>query len=48
MALALYGNLAGKTEMDEVEIPVVSVESFRVFSAKKQEMQRQICRCILR
>lgn len=45
---ALYGNLAGKTEMDEVENPVVSVESFRVFSAKKQEMQRQICRCILR
>lgn len=32
---ALYGNLAGKTEMDEVENPVVSVESFRVFPAKK-------------
>lgn len=31
----LYGNLAGKTEMDEVENPVVSVESFRVFPAKK-------------
>lgn len=32
---ALYGNLAGKTEVDEVENPVVSVESFRVFPAKK-------------
>lgn len=32
---ALYGNLAGKTEMDEVDNPVVSVESFRVFPAKK-------------
>lgn len=32
---ALYGNLAGKTEMDVVEHPVVSVESFRVFPAKK-------------
>lgn len=31
----LYGNLAGKTAMDEVENPVVSVESFRVFPAKK-------------
>lgn len=31
----LYGNLAGKMEMDEVENPVVSVESFRVFPAKK-------------
>lgn len=30
----LYGNLAGKTEMDEVENPVVSVESFRVFVLK--------------
>lgn len=32
---ALYGNLAGKTEWDELENPVVSVESFRVFPAKK-------------
>lgn len=32
---ALYGNLAGKTEVDEVENPVVSVESFRVFPARK-------------
>lgn len=32
---ALYGNLMGKTEKDEVENPVVSVESFRVFPAKK-------------
>lgn len=32
----LYGtNLRGKTEMDRVENPVVSVESFRVFPAKK-------------
>ena len=31
----LYGNLAGKTEVDEVDNPVVSVESFRVFPAKK-------------
>ena len=32
---ALYGNLAGKSEMDEVENPVVAVESFRVFPAKR-------------
>ena len=32
---ALYGNLAGKSEIDEVENPVVAVESFRVFPAKK-------------
>lgn len=31
----LYGNLARKIGMDEVENPVVSVESFRVFPAKK-------------
>ncbi len=31
----LYGSLTGKTEKDEVENPVVSVESFRVFPAKR-------------
>lgn len=32
---ALYGNLAEKIKIDEVENPVVSVESFRVFPVKK-------------
>ena len=35
----LYGNLAGKTDMDEVENPVVRL--------KKREMWKRICRCIL-
>ena len=46
----LYGNLAGKTEMDEVENPVVSVESFRVFPAKKTgnaEADMQMYTCLL-
>ncbi|MCD7923136.1 MAG: S8 family peptidase [Clostridiales bacterium] len=31
----LYGSLNGKTELDRVENPVVSVESFRVFPTQK-------------
>lgn len=31
----LYGDLTGKTERDKVNNPVVSVESFRVFPAKR-------------